>query len=85
MMMRRTEHWRTCPYRRRCPVRKRYAAQDSRDINAEGDGTVAYVDAQKSGYRVCQNRRKKLISFEPDETSYNLPTRKTNQGKFPLH
>jgi DNA-directed RNA polymerase subunit beta len=28
---------------------------------------------------------KKLISFEPDETSYNLPTRKTNQGKFPLH
>jgi DNA-directed RNA polymerase subunit beta len=61
---------------------ERQVAQDSRVlINAEGPGTVAYVDAQKVVIEYDRTDREKLISFEPDETSYNLiKFRKTNQG-----
>ena len=50
-------------------------------MNAEGDGTVDYVDAEKIIITYDRTDEQKLVSFDPDETVYNLiKFRKTNQG-----
>ncbi len=61
---------------------ERQVASDSRVlINAEKDGEVAYVDAQKIVIKYDRTDRERTVSFDPDETSYNLiKFRKTNQG-----
>ncbi|PQJ13196.1 DNA-directed RNA polymerase subunit beta [Nonlabens tegetincola] len=61
---------------------ERQVASDSRVlINAEGDGEVVYVDAQKIVIRYDRTERERMISFDPEDTSYNLiKFRKTNQG-----
>jgi DNA-directed RNA polymerase subunit beta len=61
---------------------ERQVASDSRVlINAEGDGVVVYVDSQKVVIRYDRTEREALVSFEPEDTSYNLiKFRKTNQG-----
>ena len=61
---------------------ERQVATDSRVlINAEGDGEVVYVDSQKIVIRYDRTERESLVSFEPEDTSYNLiKFRKTNQG-----
>lgn len=61
---------------------ERRVAKDSRIlINAEGAGTVEYVDANKIVIKYDRTEEERLVSFEPDEKSYNLiKFRKTNQG-----
>ena len=61
---------------------ERQVASDSRVlINAEGDGTIEYVDAQKITIKYKRSDTERLISFEEDSKSYNLVKfRKTNQG-----
>ena len=61
---------------------ERQVASDSRVlINAEGDGTIEYVDAQKIIINYKRSEIERLISFEDDLKSYNLVKfRKTNQG-----
>jgi len=61
---------------------ERQVASDSRVlINAEGDGTIEYVDAQKITIKYKRSETERLISFEDDSKSYNLVKfRKTNQG-----
>ncbi len=61
---------------------ERQVASDSRVlINAEGDGTVEYVDAQKITVKYERSEAEKLVSFEDDAKSYKLVKfRKTNQG-----
>ncbi|MDP5102251.1 MAG: DNA-directed RNA polymerase subunit beta, partial [Nonlabens sp.] len=61
---------------------ERQVASDSRVlINAEGDGEVTYVDAQQVRIKYDRTERETMISFEPEETAYNLiKFRKTNQG-----
>ena len=61
---------------------ERQVATDSRVlINAEGDGTIDYVDAEKIIVKYKRSEAKKLVSFEEDSKSYNLVKfRKTNQG-----
>ena len=60
---------------------ERQVASDSRVlINAEGDGVVEYVDANKSRSSTTIDLRKKL-RFDRDIKTYNLiKFRKTNQG-----
>jgi len=57
-------------------------AQDARVlINAKGVGVVDYVDANKITIRYERTDNEKLVSFDPDEETYNLiKFRKTNQG-----
>jgi len=57
-------------------------AADSRVlVNAEGNGVVKYVDANKITIRYERSEREKLVSFEPDEKTYQLiKFRKTNQS-----
>ncbi len=57
-------------------------ASDSRVLmNAEREGEVVYVDAKKIVIRYDRSEEEKLVSFEPEDTSYNLiKFRKTNQG-----
>jgi len=57
-------------------------ASDSRVlVNAEGNGVVKYVDANKITIRYERSEREKLVSFEPDEKTYQLiKFRKTNQS-----
>ena len=57
-------------------------AKDSRIlINAEGDGTVKYVDADKITIDYDRTEEEDIISFESSEKSYELiKFRKTNQG-----
>jgi DNA-directed RNA polymerase subunit beta len=57
-------------------------AKDSRIlINAEGEGVVTYVDANKITIKYDKTDQEKLVSFESDEVSYDLiKFRKTNQG-----
>jgi len=57
-------------------------AKDSRIlINAEGEGVVTYVDANKITIKYDKTDEEKLVSFESDEVSYDLiKFRKTNQG-----
>ena len=61
---------------------ERQVARDSRVlINAEGDGIVEYVDANKITIKYDRTDLERLVSFEEDSKSYNLiKFRKTNQG-----
>ncbi len=57
-------------------------ATDSRTLlNAEGDGVVEYVDAEKIVIRYNRTDSDRLVSFEGDIKTYNLTKfRRTNQG-----
>jgi DNA-directed RNA polymerase subunit beta len=57
-------------------------AKDSRVlINAEGDGKVIYVDAEKITIKYDRTENEKLVSFEEDEKTYILTKfQKTNQS-----
>ncbi|MEA1786796.1 DNA-directed RNA polymerase subunit beta [Arenibacter sp. GZD96] len=61
---------------------ERQVASDSRVlINAEGDGVVEYVDAEKIKIKYNRSEEERLVSFEEDSKTYNLVKfRKTNQG-----
>ncbi|WP_179338267.1 DNA-directed RNA polymerase subunit beta [Winogradskyella ludwigii] len=61
---------------------ERQVASDSRVlINAEGDGTVEYVDAEKVTIRYERTEDEAIVSFESDTKTYPLVKfRKTNQG-----
>jgi len=61
---------------------ERKVAQDSRIlINSEGNGVVEYVDSNKITIKYDRTDKERLVSFEPDEKSYDLiKFRKTNQG-----
>ncbi len=61
---------------------ERQVASDSRVlINAEGDGTIEYVDSQKITVKYKRTDAERLVSFEEDSKSYKLVKfRKTNQG-----
>jgi DNA-directed RNA polymerase subunit beta len=61
---------------------ERQVASDSRVlINAEGDGVVEYVDAQKITIRYSYSELEEKVRFDSDTKSYNLiKFRKTNQG-----
>ncbi|SDM94317.1 DNA-directed RNA polymerase subunit beta [Kriegella aquimaris] len=61
---------------------ERQVASDSRVlINAEGDGTIEYVDAKKITIKYDRTEAERLISFEEDFKTYELVKfRKTNQG-----
>ncbi len=61
---------------------ERQVASDSRVlINAEGDGVVEYVDADKIIIKYNRTDNERLVSFDEDNKSYNLVKfRKTNQG-----
>jgi len=61
---------------------ERQVASDSRVlINAEGDGTIEYVDSQKITVKYKRSEEERLVSFEEDSKSYKLVKfRKTNQG-----
>lgn len=57
-------------------------ARDSRTlINAEGDGVVEYVDANKITIRYDRSDNDRLVSFDGESKSYNLiKFKKTNQS-----
>jgi len=57
-------------------------ASDSRVlINAESNGVVQYVDAQKITIKYSRTKEEALVNFESDEKTYFLTKfRKTNQG-----
>ncbi len=57
-------------------------ARDSRMlINAEGEGVVEYVDAEKIIIRYDRNQEEQLVSFEDDTRTYSLTKfLRTNQG-----
>ncbi len=61
---------------------ERQVATDSRVlINAEGEGTVEYVDANMITIKYDRTEDERLVSFDDDNKSYNLiKFRKTNQG-----
>ncbi len=61
---------------------ERRVAQDSRVlINAEGEGTVDYVDARKIVISYDRTEDERLVSFDEDDKTYDLiKFRKTNQG-----
>ncbi|PIB26359.1 DNA-directed RNA polymerase subunit beta [Maribacter sp. 4U21] len=61
---------------------ERQVASDSRVlINAEGDGVIEYVDAEKITIKYNRSDAERLISFEEDFKTYQLVKfRKTNQG-----
>ena len=61
---------------------ERRVASDARVLmNAEGDGTVEYVDAEKIIITYDRTENQKLVSFDEDETVYDLiKFQKTNQG-----
>ncbi|WP_186434762.1 DNA-directed RNA polymerase subunit beta [Dokdonia sp. Hel_I_53] len=61
---------------------ERQVATDSRVlINAEGEGTVEYVDANMITIKYDRTDDERLVSFDDDNKSYNLiKFRKTNQG-----
>jgi DNA-directed RNA polymerase subunit beta len=61
---------------------ERQVASDSRVlINAEGDGTVIYVDANIITIKYDRSDEERMVSFEEDEKTYNLiKFRKTNQS-----
>ncbi len=61
---------------------ERQVASDSRVlINAEGEGVVEYVDANKITIKYDRTDDERLISFDDDSKSYDLiKFRKTNQG-----
>ncbi|MCX2838650.1 DNA-directed RNA polymerase subunit beta [Salinimicrobium sp. MT39] len=61
---------------------ERQVATDSRVlINAEGEGTVEYVDAQKIIIKYDRTEEERMVSFDSDSKTYELVKfRKTNQG-----
>jgi DNA-directed RNA polymerase subunit beta len=61
---------------------ERQVASDSRVlINAEGPGTVEYVDANIITIKYDRSEEERMVSFEEDEKTYNLiKFRKTNQS-----
>ncbi len=61
---------------------ERQVATDSRVlINAEGEGEVEYVDANKIVIKYDRTEEERMVSFDDDSKSYNLiKFRKTNQG-----
>jgi DNA-directed RNA polymerase subunit beta len=61
---------------------ERQVASDSRVlINAEGAGTVEYVDAEKITIKYERTEEEAMVSFESDTKTYPLVKfRKTNQG-----
>jgi DNA-directed RNA polymerase subunit beta len=61
---------------------ERRVAKDSRIlINAEGEGVVQYVDANRIVIKYDRTDEERMVSFDSDEVSYNLiKFRKTNQG-----
>jgi DNA-directed RNA polymerase subunit beta len=61
---------------------ERQVASDSRVlINAEGDGVIEYVDAQRITIKYDRNDEERLVSFDGDEKTYDLiKFRKTNQS-----
>ncbi|WBL23236.1 MULTISPECIES: DNA-directed RNA polymerase subunit beta [unclassified Zunongwangia] len=61
---------------------ERQVATDSRVlINAEGEGEVEYVDAQKITIKYDRTEEERMVSFDSDSKTYNLiKFRKTNQG-----
>ena len=61
---------------------ERQVASDSRVlINAEGNGLVEYVDANKICIKYDMTDDERLVSFDGDSKTYNLiKFRKTNQG-----
>ena len=61
---------------------ERQVASDSRVlINAEGPGTVEYVDANIITIKYDRSEEEGMVSFEEDEKTYNLiKFRKTNQS-----
>ena len=62
-------------------LEKQVAADSRVLINAEGDGVIEYVDAQKITIKYNRTDEERLVSFEEDSKTYNLVKfRKTNQG-----
>ncbi|NRB58858.1 MAG: DNA-directed RNA polymerase subunit beta [Winogradskyella sp.] len=61
---------------------ERQVAKDSRVlINAEGEGTVEYVDAEKIIIKYARTEEEAMVSFDSDTKEYPLVKfRKTNQG-----
>ncbi len=61
---------------------ERQVASDSRVlINAEGNGVVEYVDANKITIKYDRSEDERLVSFDEDSKTYELiKFRKTNQG-----
>ncbi len=61
---------------------ERQVASDSRVlINAEGDGVVEYVDANKVTIKYDMTEDQQLVTFDGDTMTYDLiKFRKTNQG-----
>jgi len=61
---------------------ERQVARDSRVlINAEGNGAVEYVDAERIAIKYDRTEEDELVSFDDDIKWYNLVKfRKTNQG-----
>jgi len=61
---------------------ERRVAKDSKMLlNAEGQGVVEYVDANKVVIRYNRSERQRLVSFEDDIKTYSLTKfRKTNQN-----
>ncbi len=61
---------------------ERQVATDSRIlINAEGEGTVEYVDADKITIKYDRTDEQRSVSFDDDSKTYQLTKfRKTNQG-----
>src|SRR5690606_28528334 len=61
---------------------ERQVASDSRVlINAEGSGTVEYVDANEITIKYDRTDRERSVSFDTDEKTYQLiKFRKTNQS-----
>ncbi|MFT5435642.1 MAG: DNA-directed RNA polymerase subunit beta [Ulvibacter sp.] len=61
---------------------ERQVASDSRVlINAEGDGTVEYVDAREITIKYDRTENERMVSFDGDSKTYQLVKfRKTNQS-----
>ncbi len=61
---------------------EKYVARDSRVlINAENDGIVEYVDAEKIIIRVSRDENERLVSFDDDlQTYYLTKFKRTNQN-----
>jgi len=61
---------------------ERQVASDSRVlINAEGDGTVEYVDAREITIKYDRTEDERMVSFDSDSKNYKLVKfRKTNQS-----
>jgi len=61
---------------------ERQVASDSRVlINAEGNGVVEYVDANKITIKYDRTEQDRMVSFDEDSKTYDLiKFRKTNQG-----